>query len=109
MPSSNADTEFLPFHYDGAWLDPEHWEQNLRRIRSRAQGLAALAALRAVFKPAWSRQQAEARAELHPIASPAITVGGRDKLLELGTMAAVLPLKKVRPRLLSRKQFTGTA
>jgi hypothetical protein len=45
---------------------------------------------------------------LHPVASPAITVGGRYKLLELGTMAAGLPLKKVRPRLLSRKEFTGT-
>lgn len=103
-----ASTEWYPLGCDGVWLEETLWERNLRMLRSRNVGRGALAALREVFTPKWSRVQTNVE-NVHPVVREAITIGGRYRLLEVGAMLAHMSeKKKLRGRLLPAKEYDGT-
>lgn len=109
-PSSHYDEErvWFPLRRDGSWLNEADWERNLRVLRVRSDGRRALTALAGVFTPAWSREQCGTHG-VHPVVYDHITIGGRHKLLEVGSMLATMPEKKrLRERLQPKNEYHGT-
>lgn len=104
----DARGQWFPLGRDGDWLAEELWERNLRVLRNRHDGVAALAALRSVFTPRWSREQ-RGTENLHPVVYDQITFGGRHHLLEIGFALTQMREKaRARDRLLAPKEYKGT-